>query len=371
MTGLTRFRSDQRGAVAVVFGVMLIPVLGIAGMALDYNRASSFRANLQAKADAAALNAAINGSGLPHSQIVADMRTEVEGMYGGIANLAVGGEWITDVDFRVTATGRVDTAMIHIVPGIDRGLDVTVEAVARVAEQEVQYDPPVLSELEPDAGDYNQIYAYCFDYKNAGTNDQQAWRYRSQMTLIADNDGGSYNFEWPSCGEGESLSFRMRNVRHAKAYPNLWNNPTQWPYRAEFDYFTDTVVVDGVEHIDIRREIEWVPSQWQPHYASGHVKTGFEMLETIRCDSLAECSDGTPESILPSGKNRTPQTETRGCEPGKYMYFGWEDRPPDQPGPNSTWTDPSWTDRSYDDIRIVMKCPDGGAVGDRLVRLIR
>jgi hypothetical protein len=53
------------------------------------------------------------------------------------------------------------------------------------------------------------------------------------------------------------------------------------------------------------------------------------------------------------------------------MYFGWEDRPPGQPGPNANWTDPAWTDTDFDDIRIVMKCPAEGFLGDKLVRLVR
>jgi hypothetical protein len=53
------------------------------------------------------------------------------------------------------------------------------------------------------------------------------------------------------------------------------------------------------------------------------------------------------------------------------MYFGFEDRPPGQSGANGTWLDPAWTDTDYDDIRIVMKCPNSGRLGDAFVRLVR
>ena len=57
---------------------------------------------------------------------------------------------------------------------------------------------------------------------------------------------------WPECEAGESLSFRLRNIREAK---NRWengqtiNNPTQ------FNHFTDTRIVLGVE-LHARRQID-------------------------------------------------------------------------------------------------------------------
>jgi Flp pilus assembly protein TadG len=48
-------RKDEAGAVAVVFAVSLIPLIGFAGFALDYARASLGRAQLQAAVDSAGL----------------------------------------------------------------------------------------------------------------------------------------------------------------------------------------------------------------------------------------------------------------------------------------------------------------------------
>ena len=52
---LRRFRNDSRGVVAVIFAVALLPLITGMGAAIDYTRASSLRADLQAGADAAAL----------------------------------------------------------------------------------------------------------------------------------------------------------------------------------------------------------------------------------------------------------------------------------------------------------------------------
>jgi Mg-chelatase subunit ChlD len=55
MSGHLSFASDRRGAVIQIFAFALVPLIGIAGAALDYSRATSFRATLQRGADAAAL----------------------------------------------------------------------------------------------------------------------------------------------------------------------------------------------------------------------------------------------------------------------------------------------------------------------------
>src|SRR5690606_23674331 len=49
---------DERGSVAIQFGMIFVPLLGIAGIAADYGRALHTRQEMQSAADAAALAAA-------------------------------------------------------------------------------------------------------------------------------------------------------------------------------------------------------------------------------------------------------------------------------------------------------------------------
>lgn len=368
-----RLKNDS-GSVAVLFGLAIIPVIGAAGIAMDYSRASSARTSLQVKADLIALTVAGDEIKSGYQDVVARMSRDVAGEIGvsGLNGLAFNGTWTDEMTFEVTSTGRIDTLIAHVLPGIAPNMDLGVIAVARISEQQFQYDPPALTYLDPDAGDYNQIYVYCFDYARANpSNPDLNHRHRSQMTLIADNEGRKYDFEWPRCAEDQSLSFRMRNMRHVRSHPELLKDRTIPPYAAEFDYYTDTRVFEGRETSVVVRENAWAPNNWPGQYREGRISQGFEMVETVLCDTLAECVGSSRGGILPEGKNRNPRTAAQACAPGKYMYFGWEDRPPGQQGPSGSWTDPAWTDRDYDDIRIVMKCPSGGAIGDRNVRLIR
>ena len=50
-----RFRGDQRGNIAVIFTLALLPILSAVGCAIDYSRATQLRSKLLAAADAASV----------------------------------------------------------------------------------------------------------------------------------------------------------------------------------------------------------------------------------------------------------------------------------------------------------------------------
>jgi len=54
----SHFAQDQRGTIAVLFALMLVPILGIVFGGIDYSRALSVRNQLQTAVDAAARSAA-------------------------------------------------------------------------------------------------------------------------------------------------------------------------------------------------------------------------------------------------------------------------------------------------------------------------
>src|SRR5262245_50490365 len=52
---LRSFRSAQGGNLAIIFGLALIPAVGITGAAVDYSRANSIKADIQAALDSTSL----------------------------------------------------------------------------------------------------------------------------------------------------------------------------------------------------------------------------------------------------------------------------------------------------------------------------
>ncbi|PPD43162.1 MAG: hypothetical protein CTY15_10520, partial [Methylocystis sp.] len=56
---MQRFRDAREGATAIIFGLLIIPLMLALGAAVDYGRASQTRTALQTSVDAAAIAAAI------------------------------------------------------------------------------------------------------------------------------------------------------------------------------------------------------------------------------------------------------------------------------------------------------------------------
>jgi Flp pilus assembly protein TadG len=63
------FRRDQRGNFAITFGIAIIPIVGMAGVGVDYSRANAVRTSMQAALDAAALMLAKDAPNLSKKEL--------------------------------------------------------------------------------------------------------------------------------------------------------------------------------------------------------------------------------------------------------------------------------------------------------------
>lgn len=341
---MKRFLECTKGNFAVAFSIAVLPVLGAAGVAVDYSRALNVQSFMQAQADAAALAAIRVGHGGKDTAHLEYVKAAVAQRFGGdwVGSLTVEAEWPTVSDYRVVVRGAMPVTLLSAVPGLSDAVPLSVTATARIGEPRYVYEAPEMAELDNEAGDYNRIYVYCFDPVK-GASDREAAR--SKMTAIADNAGTKYKFEMPRCDAGQTLSFKLLNVRLVRGEPAKWEDSKS----QRFEYYTDTVIQGGVDKHDLG---------------------GWSVLETVLCNSLKECEKKSKGGIVPEGANRTPVQAKASCSPGKYMYYGWEDRPPGMAGPSKDWTDVAWTDRDYDDIRIVIKCPKLETLQERMVLLV-
>src|ERR1700730_4764469 len=52
---LDRLRRDQRGNIAVIFAIALLPLIGFMGAAIDYSRANNARTAMQSALDSVAV----------------------------------------------------------------------------------------------------------------------------------------------------------------------------------------------------------------------------------------------------------------------------------------------------------------------------
>jgi Flp pilus assembly protein TadG len=76
---LRRFGQDRSGNVIMLFGLALIPILGLAGAAIDYARATTARAELNAAVDSAALMAARDAAKLTDAQLTERINGWIKG----------------------------------------------------------------------------------------------------------------------------------------------------------------------------------------------------------------------------------------------------------------------------------------------------
>src|ERR1700687_1800587 len=113
-----RFCGDQRGNVAVIFVLALLPLLSAIGCAIDYSRATRIQSKLQAAADSASVGsiaklspAFIEAGTMTSDGPIADGVTDATKIFNG--NIAgVGGFTLNSVTPAVNKTGSTVTSTV-------------------------------------------------------------------------------------------------------------------------------------------------------------------------------------------------------------------------------------------------------------------
>ncbi|HEV2557940.1 MAG TPA: pilus assembly protein TadG-related protein [Microvirga sp.] len=351
---------DERGNVAIIFGLALLPTLGFVGVAVDYSQALTFKEYARGQSDAAALTVASNTSA--SASAIARAKEKVAERYGTrVENLDVTGDWITSGNYRVVISADVRNTILAAVPGMMAKTPVSVETVVELVPPQYATLPPELSQLSPEAADYNRLYMYCYDDERRNEPDKG----RRAMTAIADNGGPGLDYSratLPTCRAGEIISYKLRNIRNARSDSTKWGNAEdELPPAGQevYEYYTDTTM-DRATRVQKNR------MSGGRIYRTG-APTPIDMeanpiLETILCNTRQDCRPKSEGGILPNNHEtgRTPATASGGCQEGKYLYFGWEDRPPT-----------GSSDRDYDDIRLVVKCPQEVKTADKQIRIVK
>ncbi len=129
---IKRLSRDEDGAVAIIFGLSLIPLMALTGVAVDYSRASQLRSKMATAADAAVLSAVRIGNAT-----LAERRTIADAVFA--ANLgtdaSLGGVTGTLVPrsngvFRYEASATYNYAIMQAIPGAGTYLPLSVNAEA-------------------------------------------------------------------------------------------------------------------------------------------------------------------------------------------------------------------------------------------------
>ncbi len=139
---LKNFTTDASGNFAMMFGILAIPLMMIAGFAVDMSHTTSIRTELEQAADAGLL-AAARAKSLDKSKSDEELEAIAKKIFLANSNTLLNLDEFTLQSgaggaYTVTATGTVDTILMTVI-GID-ALDVGVKSEVKVA-------PPAALEL--------------------------------------------------------------------------------------------------------------------------------------------------------------------------------------------------------------------------------
>jgi Flp pilus assembly protein TadG len=119
MSLLSRFRKDASGNVAIMFGFIALPMIGIAGASVDYARASSARASLNVAVDSAALMVARDATKLTDAQLTTRAEALIRANLAGNSDTKLGTYTVainrTARTVNVTADTTVETSLTKVI----------------------------------------------------------------------------------------------------------------------------------------------------------------------------------------------------------------------------------------------------------------
>ena len=354
----SRLWGDRRGNVAILFGVSLLPLAALVGVALDMNRAIEFRTVMQRESDMAALSIASAES--PNTDaVLGALKARLAAYYGSsstmVGSIAASSQWTGGAYVSVTTSASLATTLSGILPGNTKSLALSVASTAKRKPAEWQWSLPTIKDLSYEAADYNRISVYCYD--ESKKTEANNGRRLETLTAISDNGGTDYSkAKLPSCLAGETLSYQLRNVRNSRTTKTNWDKASVEHYL----YFTDTTIDPNT-----RVAKQNVSGGRENSYGTITAVdvANPPILETILCTTLVDCKSKSLGGLLPNDNvgSHDPVTATGGCSESKSMYFGWEDRPPSAGG----------SDKDYNDIRILVSCPTLVKIADKEVRIVQ
>jgi len=135
-----RFRTDERGNVAIIFGLALLPVAGMVGAALDYSRANSVKAAMQASLDATALLLTRDAETLTPSQLNKKARDYFKAEFHRpeAVNINIKPHYASNgvlLDLTLNGSSQVKTAMMQLFGYKHMDVAVTSEVVWGAAKK--------------------------------------------------------------------------------------------------------------------------------------------------------------------------------------------------------------------------------------------
>ena len=109
-----RFARSESGAVAIMFGLASIAIIGVAGMAIDVSRQNSVNSTAQSLVDSVALGLAREASGLTAAQLSA----RAQSMYDGLASNGPGAGYTVQAVYTASPAKTLTVSLSGTMPSV-------------------------------------------------------------------------------------------------------------------------------------------------------------------------------------------------------------------------------------------------------------
>lgn len=203
MRKIRSFLNDSRASGGVLFGLMIVPTLGLVGAAVDYGRAISAKSALQASLDAAALGSLAGASARPDTARAQAIFAASRDRYGSIPNATMTATplGVNRIEVKATATVK------HQIPLLKSNTTISASATAIRGAGTTGTFTVDARFVFSDAWDKNEAYIY-----RMKADDKTIL----ETKLIASNTATSPKSVEMSLGAGEAYGFMLKNTKCGK-----------------------------------------------------------------------------------------------------------------------------------------------------------
>ncbi|MEO0382138.1 MAG: TadE/TadG family type IV pilus assembly protein [Pseudomonadota bacterium] len=352
------FVCDQRGVVAIIFGIAAIPIMGMVGASLDYSRAANVQTQLQDALDGAILTAAHERQ-LSDTQLEAAVRTQIEAMVGGAhgansltLNISRSPDDDTLVD--ITATMKVATTILDIM-GVN---DIVVGANAAVGVDFQSLEVALVLDNTGSMRSSNRIGSLreaALDFVDVVTDEGEADNVKISLVPYTAqvNIGNTVTMEQYLDQEGLSEHHAQLIEGQVIARRDTWSCRNAW-------------ASSTVRPFDTQTELsEWqAPSENSPS-APGFARLSFldaygDVLRELIGVNAAHAQTVTPYEYEVDGcfiynpdqishwqlYEQMDDVAWKGCVEARPEPFDVDDTPPDDNNPDTLWVPGFWIDDS-------------------------
>lgn len=193
---------DKSGAVAVIFALMLTPIVFAVGMGVDYARMVMNRSSLQHALDGAVLAGGAAYTSSANSQAAITAANKYFNSYQFASDLTVSPgnpvaqsgktySGYSSLNVTMSATAKMNATFLKLMGYSTLTITATAQAANPMTQPQVTFGP-----LGSTAADYNSLYMYKIPMTGSGgTPNYSAYPPISQMYLAGNNcNSGDYNY---------------------------------------------------------------------------------------------------------------------------------------------------------------------------------